>query len=212
VNRIRRARATQQGFTLVEIAIVLVIIGLLLGAVLKGQELIFNSKVKATYNLSREVSAAIYGYQDRYKQLPGDDSQAATRFPAATPPPISGNQNGVIQGVATCVGAATVGENCQALYQMRLAGFLSGAGLNAITAPGGGFATLTQGTVTTANNFSPVLALGQATMSHKMMSAVDTSFDDGNPATGTVRCAGLPTGYDMQNPDIRITGWCSMAL
>ena len=65
-------KPSERGFTLVEIAIVLVIIGMLLGAVLKGQELIFNSKVKATYNLSREASAAMYGYQDRYKQLPGD--------------------------------------------------------------------------------------------------------------------------------------------
>ena len=37
---------------MVEIAIVLVIVGLLLGAVLNGQELIFNSKVKSTYNMS----------------------------------------------------------------------------------------------------------------------------------------------------------------
>ena len=49
--------ARQQGFTLVEIAIVLVIVGLLLGAVLKGQELIFNTKIKSTFNLSREMQA-----------------------------------------------------------------------------------------------------------------------------------------------------------
>ena len=80
-------KRNQLGFTLVEIAIVLVIVGLLLGAVLKGQELIFNSKVKSTYNMSKEMAAAIYSYQDRYRRLPGDDTQAATRFPAATPVP-----------------------------------------------------------------------------------------------------------------------------
>src|ERR1700685_4461522 len=89
-------RKHQSGFTLVEIAIVLVIIGLLLGGVLKGQELIFNSKVKATFNLSREMSAAVNSYIDRYGQLPGDDTQAATRFPAAAPLPVNGNGDGNI--------------------------------------------------------------------------------------------------------------------
>ena len=69
----------QAGFTLVEIAIVLVIIGLLLGGVLKGQELITQAKIKNVANDFNGISAAIYGYQDRYKQLPGDDSGAAAR-------------------------------------------------------------------------------------------------------------------------------------
>ncbi|PIX86479.1 MAG: prepilin-type cleavage/methylation domain-containing protein, partial [Nitrospirae bacterium CG_4_10_14_3_um_filter_53_41] len=54
-----------KGFTLVELAIVLVIIGIILGAVLKGQELITNAKTKRTYNLQREVFAAIYTYVDK---------------------------------------------------------------------------------------------------------------------------------------------------
>ena len=63
----------QSGFTLVEIAIVLVIIGLLLGGVLKGQELITQAKIKNVSNDLNGVTVAIYGYQDRYKRLPGDD-------------------------------------------------------------------------------------------------------------------------------------------
>ena len=56
----------QGGFTLVEIAIVLVIIGLLLGGVLKGQELINSAKVKNMVNDFRTASALLYGYQDRF--------------------------------------------------------------------------------------------------------------------------------------------------
>ncbi len=66
----------QGGFTLVEIAIVLVIIGLLLGGVLKGQELINSAKVKNMINDFRTTSALVYGYQDRFKNFPGDQTQA----------------------------------------------------------------------------------------------------------------------------------------
>ncbi|MBC7918867.1 MAG: prepilin-type N-terminal cleavage/methylation domain-containing protein [Rhodoferax sp.] len=67
----------QAGFTLVEIAIVLVIIGLLLGGVLKGQELIENSRIKSIVADMKAVQAAYNGYIDRYKALPGDETAAA---------------------------------------------------------------------------------------------------------------------------------------
>ncbi len=69
-------RRQQSGFTLVEIAIVLVIIGLLLGGVLKGQELINSAKVKNMVNDFRTVSSLVYSYQDRFKAFPGDQLQA----------------------------------------------------------------------------------------------------------------------------------------
>ena len=65
----------QSGFTLVEIAIVLVIIGLLLGGVLKGQELINSAKVKNMIGDFRTVSSLVYAYQDRFKAFPGDQNQ-----------------------------------------------------------------------------------------------------------------------------------------
>src|SRR5579864_1407432 len=100
----------QGGFTLVEIAIVLVIIGLLIGGVLKGQELIYNQKVKSTYDLYRQYTAAMYGYQDRYKALPGDDINALTRgfiVQAGDPAIVPGNGDGYIAGAGTwCRNAA----------------------------------------------------------------------------------------------------------
>src|SRR5690606_39453314 len=84
----------QQGFTLVEIAIVLVIIGLLLGGVLKGQELINSAKVKNMATDFRNVPVFIYGYQDKFKRLPGDDDAATTNIKASA----NGNKNGVISG------------------------------------------------------------------------------------------------------------------
>lgn len=69
-------RSAQGGFTLVEIAIVLVIIGLLLGGVLKGQELINSAKAKSIVNDFRNLSTMIYSYQDRFRHLPGDDPRS----------------------------------------------------------------------------------------------------------------------------------------
>src|SRR5262245_65778267 len=71
---------SQKGFTLVEIAIVLVIIGLLLGGILKGQEMITQAKIKNVIADITGVSAAMYGYQDRYRALPGDDRSAPGRW------------------------------------------------------------------------------------------------------------------------------------
>ena len=86
----------QGGFTLVEIAIVLVIIGLLLGGVLKGQELKNSAKVKNMASDFRNVQVMIYGYQDKYKRLPGDDNTAIARWTLAASH--EGDGNGVVGG------------------------------------------------------------------------------------------------------------------
>src|SRR5947208_6469478 len=89
-----RKRSTEMGFTLVEIAIVLVIIGLLLGGVLKGQEMITQAKIKNIINDFNGVTVAVTSYQDRYRAVPGDDQNATTRW--TTQAPASGNGDGVI--------------------------------------------------------------------------------------------------------------------
>ncbi len=70
----------QKGFTLVEIAIVLVIIGLLLGGVLKGQELIENAKVKSLNSEFDNVTAAYYAYKDRTSSFPDTSNDNAFWF------------------------------------------------------------------------------------------------------------------------------------
>ena len=122
-------RSKQSGFTLVEIAIVLVIIGLLLGGVLKGQELINSAKIKNIVNDMNGVSTAVYGYQDRFKALPGDDLIAggATGRWASS---FSGNGDtkvdGAFDATFTAPFAAATVETIKFWQHLRLAGFVGG--------------------------------------------------------------------------------------
>lgn len=86
----------QSGFTLIEIAIVLVIIGLLLGGVLKGQELITSARVRNLISQQDGVKAAYFGFLDRFRALPGDYTAATTNINgvAATAACNSGNGDG----------------------------------------------------------------------------------------------------------------------
>jgi prepilin-type N-terminal cleavage/methylation domain-containing protein len=96
VNQMKK----QAGFTLVEIAIVMVIIGLLLGGVLKGQEILTNAKIKNLENDFNGITAAIYSYQDRYRALPGDDPRANSRFVSQESGDVlQGGGNGQVNGL-----------------------------------------------------------------------------------------------------------------
>ena len=84
----------QTGFTLIEIAIVLVIIGLLLGGVLKGQELIQSARVRNLASMQDGVKAAFFGFEDRYRALPGDYMLAVQNINGVAATTACGNGNG----------------------------------------------------------------------------------------------------------------------
>ena len=111
---------TQQGFTLIEIAIVLVIIGLLLGGVLKGQELITSARVRNLIAHQDGVKAAYFGFLDRYRALPGDYSQATANIPGC-----GACQNGDNNGQVLLNGAIL--ESISAWEHLSKAGFITGS-------------------------------------------------------------------------------------
>lgn len=65
----------RSGFSLVELSIVLVILGLLVGGVLTGQSLIRASELRKFMNTMERYKAATYTFRDKYFALPGDDER-----------------------------------------------------------------------------------------------------------------------------------------
>ncbi len=114
------------GFTLIEIAIVLVIIGLLLGGVLKGQELITGARVRNLISQQDGIKAAFFGFQDRYRALPGDYAAAATNI-NCTGTCAFGNGNGRIEAAAAPAAGSVVHEELLAWSHLTAAGFLNGS-------------------------------------------------------------------------------------
>jgi prepilin-type N-terminal cleavage/methylation domain-containing protein len=204
-------KTNQKGFTLVEIAIVLVIIGLLLGGILKGQEMITQAKIKNIISDFSGISAAFHGYQDRYRALPGDDAGATGRWTGAVSLAAPEGGNGIVKGTynngnAAC--AATV-ESCLWWDHLRRSGFVAGAGLNQPLNAVSGIVGVQTGD--NGATIGPVLGTGaagtggffglmmcSANLPDKVAIATDTQMDDGERRTGSVR-GQLQTS---NNPDI----------
>ena len=178
----------QGGFTLVEIAIVLVIVGLLLAGVLKGQELIENSRIKSIANEMKSVQAAYNGYIDRYKTIPGDETLAtmAARGWGASAAAGGGNGNGVLL-ITPAQAFANGGEQRHFWRALRASGLFAGDATGAAGAiglprhSGGGLI----GVVSDPGGIygRAGMAVCVSGLSTKQAAGIDTLVDGALPAT-----------------------------
>lgn len=127
----QRARLqSQAGFTLVELAIVMIIIGLLIGGVLKGQQLITNAQVAATVAQIKSIDAATTSFKDQYAGMPGDLTNPGARLPnCLLNCAIAGNGDGKVDtpaGGAINFGAVPGNEQLAYWAQLNKAGLLTG--------------------------------------------------------------------------------------
>lgn len=201
---------TQAGFTLVELAIVMIIIGLLIGGVLKGQELIANAAVTSTVSAVKGVDAATTTFRDTYAALPGDITNATARLPncAAVPCNNAGNGDSRIGADGDIIIAPT-NEMAGFWSQLSAADLLTGINptIATPTTTWGGYypsAPITGGFHAAFNNGAlgtnagaraghylvlhnrPGAAPGGTALTPLQAARIDRKMDDGSPGTGTV--------------------------
>ena len=193
----RPAGPGQRGFTLAELAIVLVLIGLLSAATLVAGGILKQSRIKRVANDLEHLRAATLVYQDRYAALPGDDSRASSRWPGrakdglgngrlsgtyAAPPPLGDPMT------ALTVDAAD-GGSLNFWWHLRLA--------EMVVAPPRSITPVAQ----PLNVYSGVLGVEWAPLGFPRLAActanlpgdvaigVENQLDDGQPRTGFIRAA-----------------------
>lgn len=188
----------QTGFALIEIAIVLLIVGLLLVAVLVGQELIQSARVRNLISMQNGITAAFFGFQDRFHASPGDYPLATTNISGAT---MNGNGNGRIESNGTPCGGADcqAQENIGVWDQLSHAGFINGTFTWAATvsdatnpkSPFGIYLELIYDGVYGLAGSSTMRNLktgGQIPVG--IIAEVDRKIDDGMPYTGAFQFSG----------------------
>jgi len=201
-------RNKQSGFTLVEIAIVLVIIGLLLGGVLKGTELIENSKVKRAVSEINGISAAYYSYVDRFQRIPGDDGGTNVNVLRARGGSWStitkfGNNDGILTANRNATWNP-IGTEHEAFWQhIRAAGFVTGdATAVSVTAlPRNAFGGLVGLTTQPVNVGLQGTKVCLSQVPGKAARAIDTQIDDGVGGSGRTRATQGGTNPSNTNPN-----------
>jgi prepilin-type N-terminal cleavage/methylation domain-containing protein len=184
----RTAHTRQRGFTLIEIAITLAIVGLMVGGVLKGQEMITNARLKKLERDNTGIAVAIHSYQDRYHQTPGDDNSASTRFTMysdgsndPSPGDIDGDGNGTIDG--SWMGTDN-SESANLWKHLRAAALIPGGGdqdqrpRNAYSGDIG----VRDGSLQIAG---PVIVFGL--IDGTVAGIFESRLDDNNPSTGFIQ-------------------------
>ncbi|MBU0594346.1 MAG: prepilin-type N-terminal cleavage/methylation domain-containing protein [Gammaproteobacteria bacterium] len=182
-----KLKSTQQGFSLLETSIVLVIIGLLLGGALKGQELITTAQVKNLISQQEGIKVAYLGFLDRYRKLPGDYASASVNIQGVAP-----NANGNNDGRIHAEEAIMVWDH------LSHAGFINGSYVyspsmvNDTTTPKNSYARYLQLIYDDVYS-DPVTATVQLNLKTgnqipvRVLAEVDRKIDDGYPQSGAFR-------------------------
>lgn len=209
LNRARRnTKAKLSGFSLVELAIVLIIIGLIVGGVLKGQDLVESARVNSIQTQLNEIRVASSTFLNKYDDLPGDIADVTVVSSDTNLK--SGNGNGRIEGARMDAKQAD-SEAVGFWQQLRAANLLGGITDNAAAnmAVANGLASKVGGiyTITNETRFGSQahwINLGRGTgvdggvVSPTQMRGIDKKSDDGRPTSGNIGAANGTSGGAAQ--------------
>lgn len=163
------------GFTLVEMSLVLVIVSLLLGGILKGRELIFDSKVQRCQGEFKTLASVFDTYTNRYKALAGDDPRAS-RWTGVS----AGNGNGVVDGEWT---STTVADETRLVWQhLRAANLITGKDTDAATHAFGGNIGIDNSLMSMSGTM-----ICLQNIPANAAEIIDLSLDDGQRNAGSLR-------------------------
>ncbi|OYT92832.1 MAG: hypothetical protein CFE43_06015 [Burkholderiales bacterium PBB3] len=187
ITRRGRQSAGQQGFTLIEIAIVLVIIGFLLAGILNAQSVMRNARTKDTIKAVTDIANASQQFRDRYGAWPGTLQLAGTAI-ANLSATCVGNTTGVI---------ATAAESACASESLIRSGMLRGDAVQPIRTNGPTTLSVTGAAVALSGvglpaNWRNVVRI-QATDCDVIVQ-MDRLLDDGNTNSGNLRTAANDCG------------------
>jgi prepilin-type N-terminal cleavage/methylation domain-containing protein len=196
--------ASQRGFTLVEIAMVMVIVALIMGGVMRGQELVTQARIRDVMNDLNGVTAAYNFYYDRYKAIPGDDASVKDRWSPYGAK--SGGGNGSISGKyfdnkpPSALNDDDNDESSKFWWHLRLAGFVAGPrdGPGATATPSNAVGGIL-GVQTAGLGLSRLLVC-ESNVPDRIAGVVDSQMDDQRPDAGSLR------GYAQSVPNEDVSG------
>lgn len=201
-----KAPSTSRAFSLIELSIVLVIAGLVIGVIFSSQDLIRRAELRSVITDANSYITAVNNFRQQYRFMPGDAANAESYWSAATTD--NGNADGAVTGA----------ERFLAWQHLNLAGFVEkpstgtqgaggandfviGGNIPAARIPLTGFALYYDASLTTATTTTYAANLGNAFTYGKAGAAnsgppsnavlnptdaanIDTKADDGRPGTG----------------------------
>lgn len=199
----------QKGFTLVELAVVMIIIGLLIGGILKGQEMIANAQITSTVAQAKAIDAATSTFRDQYDALPGDMRNATTRLVGCAAAPCT-NGDGDSR-LDQALGIVPAGESLSFFPMLRTSDLITGFdGTNTVafgaalpvSSAGGGYTVGYVGTGVAPTGFTatdlrpghylvltaqPIaVANGTGKLTPTQAARIDRKMDDGQANRGGV--------------------------